>query len=387
MVVLNTRYDPKELDVTSYSLSRLEASVLKRVRDYIASEKLFQHLPKGISDDDLTRLVDDILFLKKILVVEGCRHQCTFCFYSPSNNVREMYFDDYQYLVSRLEEMVQVTGIPMFYTPSEFAFHRNGESIMYVGKRSPIDERKGDLPDIILRLKESSLLNRTDATRNILFIYTAGFYDVDPEKTISSNVLRLVEDPAKYFGSSNGKKGGIVFSLHTAPRYFRNNSVNRGITKNEWIDILVEDFRILRPLYEDDRLTVRTKVVEDTPKNQRMLNNHHPSYVLELLAHILDKARYGRIESAVANHPSFLSIDKACNLGGGKKFERMPSYVDIHQQEIMSVASITELRKGNPSVYISVDGKLVRVIPKLLRDMFDQWVIRETQLSLPSQWS
>lgn len=257
---------------------------------------------------------------------------------------------------------------------------------MHVGQKNPSDEAKGWLPAMVEMIRDSQFLDRSEPRQNKVLVYTAGFYDVDTERTITRNVSTLVSDPARYFGGTHDSKGGIMFSLHTAPKYYRHLEPGRGITKQEWVNHLIDDFRLLRPLYEDGRLVVRIKIVDDTPKNTRMLNNYPPSHSFKLLEDILKGAGYPKLDVAVAEQPSFLFVGPAFNLGGGKKFDNVPPYAEFNSEALSSVESLSQLRKGNPSVYIGVDGKLVRTVPKLLRDDIPEWTIRTTQLSLPSRW-
>lgn len=101
-MIVKTAFDARELDVTQYTISRVDDSALEDFRQYVKYERLFEKAPKNLNNEGLLRLIDDFTFLKKILVVEGCRHQCTFCFYSPSSNVKDMFFDDYSYVVEKL---------------------------------------------------------------------------------------------------------------------------------------------------------------------------------------------------------------------------------------------------------------------------------------------
>jgi len=377
---------PEDLDITRYTRRGYESSRLPSITHFIQNERLFEHvIDDGLNEERIIKILDDVIFLKHLMVITGCYHQCTFCGQDPGMNITNMYEQDFNYLVDTLEQVVEVAGIPQYHSLSDISFHRDGEALMYLGRKSPEDIRKGDLADMIYRVKNSLLFDRTKEKADRIRICTAGVYDQDEENTITTTIQKMMDNIDTYFGTDKktGSKGGIRFSFHTGTLYLKPGG-HLGISPPDWKQILVDNFRLFLPLFEEGRFGVRIKEAEDTPRNVKFLHGYDTERMWNLFWDVWNQAGYGDPKLARQKNPKSILYRTITASGRGRAFDNAVPYEGCDPAYVME---LNQLRRGVPVVYILPKGMMVREVPKVMRQRDKRKnIIRQTKLSLPSQW-
>ena len=377
---------PEELEITRYTRRGYDSSRLAEILHLVRNERLFEYVVKeGLNEQRMLRIIDDIIFLKHLMIVKGCSHQCSFCGQNPLLKVEQIYEQDFMHIVNVFERFVAAAGIPQYHALSDISFHRDGESLMYAGKKSPQDEGNGDLAAMMLRVKESRLFDRTKDKADRIRICTAGVFDRDEGKTITGAIKKMMSDIDRYFGTDKktGSRGGIRFSFHTGTAYLK-KSGHLGISPDDWVRILIDNFVLFKPLFDDGRFGIRIKEAEDTGHNLAKMHGYTTAEMWKLLWKVWKEAGYCELEEAKAKNPKVILSRKITASGRGRTFDGAVPYEGC---EPTYVAGMDRLRRGVPVVYFQPDGRLVREVPKTMRGPDKRKnIIRETELSLPSRW-
>ncbi|MBU0758673.1 MAG: hypothetical protein KKF44_11500 [Nanoarchaeota archaeon] len=257
------------------------SSAVKYVKNNNLLRAYFENQNLQINTQNVKTLLETLAYAQKVLVVEGCSTQCSFCDNDPPKKINPSPFVNFSSIIDTLDDLVNKGFIEMAYPAAMIAFHKNGETLHW-------SDGKHNAYDLLKKVHEKNPWYREDSEYNNFKLFTAG--TMGNKKALRA-LEQIVADPSVLGDDPNGHPGQIRFSFHTGSLLYRQDT-------GRWERAMAEDYRIARPLMDENRVrwSIHYFFEGNPPEDKEELKWFYLQPQIDELARILKMADYSEKE-------------------------------------------------------------------------------------------